>query len=285
VLLFALFHLVAATGCTGHSGEGSGASQSNVASPTGTTGPETVRPHAGPSGPSFYASVIKKDGPAAYYRLNEASGTAATDSSGHGHNGTYNGTVALNQGSLLASDGGANSASFASGYMTEQATWTNQAVTAECWAKPTGADVDVNASPRIIGNAWADHTSAGFMLYLSQGKPGFWAGWRSANGTTALSAGTVYHLVGTYGSSTGTTLYVNGARVADSPGDGPNPQKGDSQTTFVGALNAVGSSGITAHFQGEIADCAVYDHALMPSQVTDHYNAGSQAHAMPPPKP
>jgi hypothetical protein len=65
----------------------------------------------------------------------------------------------------------------------------------------------------------------------------------------------------------------------------PIRRRADSPTTFVGALNAVGSSGITAHFQGEIADCAVYDHALTPAQVADHYNAGSQAHTIPPPKP
>jgi hypothetical protein len=286
VLLLAVCHLAAAAGCTGHSSEGNGASsQSNVASPAGTTGPESVRHQAVASGPSFYASVIKTDGPVAYYRLNEASGTVASDSSGHGHNGTYNGTVALSQGPLLTSDANANGVSFGSGYMTEQATWTNQAVTAECWTKPTAADVDVNASPRIMGNAWADHTSAGFMLYINQGKPGFWAGWKSTYGTTALSAGTVYHLVGTYSSSAGNTLYVNGTQVANSPGTGPNPQKGDSPTTYVGALNAVGGSGITAHFQGEIADCAVYDHAVTPLQVANHYKAGSQAHTMPPGKP
>lgn len=287
LLFVAICFLAGAAGCTGHSGEGNGSatSESNVASPAGSTEPKSLRPQAAHSGASFYASVIKADGPVAYYRLNEVSGTVATDSSGHGHSGTYNGTVVLSQGSLLTSDLNASGASFGSGYMTEQATWTNQAVTAECWIKPTATDVDVNSAPRIFGNAWADHDSAGFMLFISQGKPGFWAGWLGAYGTTALRAGTTYHLVGTYGASTGDTLYVNGSRVANRPGAGPDPQKGDSPTTYIGTLNAVGGAGITAHFQGEISDCAVYDRALTPLQVGNHYDAGSQAHTIPPGKP
>ena len=39
-----------------------------------------------------YKNTVLADSPLVYYRLDEASGTTATDSSGSGHNGTYSAT-------------------------------------------------------------------------------------------------------------------------------------------------------------------------------------------------
>ena len=53
---------------------------------------------------STYPMVILGDHPAAYYRLGEASGTTAFDSSGNSYTGTYLGGVSLGQPGALAGD-------------------------------------------------------------------------------------------------------------------------------------------------------------------------------------
>jgi hypothetical protein len=95
-------------------------------------------------------------------------------------------------------------------------------------------------------------------------------------------------VVGTYDNATGATLYVDGLAVANAmPGAQPNPQIGDSPTTYIGVLNANRDNGpgLTDYFQGDVSDCAVYDHALTPGQVANHYNVGANAHVTPRPPP
>src|SRR5205807_64318 len=48
-----------------------------------------------------YPGNVLSDGPLAYWRLDEASGTTAADLSGDGFNGTYNGSVTLGSSGLL----------------------------------------------------------------------------------------------------------------------------------------------------------------------------------------
>ncbi|HTV72434.1 MAG TPA: LamG domain-containing protein [Candidatus Acidoferrales bacterium] len=244
-----------------------------------TTAPATAAPAtAAPSAASNYASVVEADSPLAYYRLNETSGTTAHDSSGNGNNGTYAGAPALGGAPLLVGDSTAASVSFAAGYLTEEATWKQQAVSAECWVKPDTADL--TGSPRIMGNAWTDNDGHGFMLWISGGAAALNTGWNTLTAPTPLQAGSIYHLVGTYSAATGITLYVNGAAVANvMPGFTPTPQSGDSSTTYIGVLNAsAGGYGLTDNFHGSVSDCAVYDYALTAAQVKTHYVAGTSNH-------
>jgi hypothetical protein len=233
-----------------------------------------------------YPATVIADKPVAYYRMNDASGTTAVDSSGNGHNGTYTAGYSLNQAGLIAGDTSAKSVSFASGYGTSAATWTQQAVTAECWIKPTAADI--SGSARIIGNAWSDHDGNGFMVWITNGTLGFNAGWDAPVANVALVAGQTYHVVGTYDSATGATVYVNGlARANVMPGAVPTPQNGDfGGLTYIGVLNAgAGGFGFTNYFHGDISDCALYNYALTPAQVANHYNAGAHAGVTPVPIP
>jgi hypothetical protein len=54
-----------------------------------------------------YNDIVLSDGPTRYYRLNETSGSTATDSSAAASNGTYNNSPTLNQTSMLYSGAGA----------------------------------------------------------------------------------------------------------------------------------------------------------------------------------
>jgi Concanavalin A-like lectin/glucanases superfamily len=252
------------------------AAGTSTPTPVATTPPAT----------SSYISAVAADKPLAYYRMNESAGTVMTDSSGNGKNGGYTGGYKLAQPALLIGDSAAKSVAFPTGYATGQATWTAQAVTAECWIKPTAADIA--GTPRIISNAWTDHSGNGFMVWLTSGTVGFNTGWVSDVGTSPLVAGQTYHVVGTYDNTTGTTLYLNGIAVSNKTGGAvPVPQTGDfNGATYIGVLNATaGGFGMVQNFQGSISDCAIYDHALTPARVAAHYNAGAQANITPVPIP
>jgi hypothetical protein len=229
-----------------------------------------------------YPDVVEADAPVAFYRLNERSGTSAIDSSAHTDDGTYAATVQLGRRPLLKGDATATSASFPGGYVIESATWEAPAVTAECWLSPTQTDID--GSSRIIDNAWTDHDGNGFMVWISHKAAAFNTGWLSVVGPAPLHAGRIYHIVGTYDGATGASLYINGTLVAHAiPGPLPKPQEGDDSATYIGVLNTGTEYGHTAYFRGNIADCAVYDHALTPERVAAHYNAGSGNHVVPQP--
>ncbi len=242
-----------------------------------------VEPQPPPQRPA-YADVVKADSPLVFYRLDERSGDTATDSSAHANDGTYTGSVHLGRRPLLHTDRTAGSASFSQGYVIESQTWETQAVTAECWVRPTEADIA--GSARIIDNAWTDHDGNGFMLWISNRAAAFNTGWLSVVGTSSLAPGNIYHIVGTYDNAGGASLYVNGVQVAEAmPGSLPKPQQGDDSATYIGVLNTGTEYGHTAYFQGDISDCAVYDHALTPPQIATHYDAGSDEHVVPRPLP
>src|SRR5919204_489335 len=83
-----------------------------------------------------------------------------------------------------------------------------------------------------------------------------------------VTAGSWYHLVGTYDGST-QRLYVNRALVAS--------QAPTGNVDTVGGDFRIGTTRATEFFNGTIDDVAVYNKALTPAQVEAHYEAGAQA--------
>ena len=282
--------LLAASGCSGGGGSqpplATAPSQGELVGLSSHRTPTPVPTRTQSASSSAYATLVQNDKPLVYYRLNDSSGSGATDSSGNGHTGAYVGSPGYSHPALIVGDAAAKSTSFTSGYLTESVTWPQQAITTECWVKPVAADL--SGSPRIIGNAWTDNNGNGFMLALDNGQVKFWAGFSSIP-TFPLIAGKTYHLVGTYDVNEvpyTTRFYVNDALVGQNWTQTPHPQTGDSSSTYIGVLDALSPGpGIVDHFQGDISDCAIYDHALTPQQVTAHYNAGAGAAAPIPPSP
>ncbi|GAC1541875.1 MAG: hypothetical protein NVS2B17_19760 [Candidatus Velthaea sp.] len=237
-----------------------------------------------------YTAVVKADNPLAYYRLAETGGSTAVDASGAGKNGAYAASPQFAHPAILTGDASAKSVNFTNGYATSNVTWTNPGITAECWVRPTANDLASN--PRIMGNAWSDHSGVGYMLWIANGTIAFDTGWAGTRATVAMSPGKPYHVVGTFDTKAGTTVYLNGIALDNNLYTSlqPNPQTGDSATTYIGALNAHdypsnSGPGIVDNFQGDISDCAIYDHSLTPAQVAAHYNAGAQANVTPIPIP
>jgi len=90
---------------------------------------------------SLYSATILADSPQAYYRLNESSGTVATDSSGHGYNGTLSGINAYSQAGAIVGDSDTAITFAAAGGLTfpyNLNITTQTAATFECWVNLSG---------------------------------------------------------------------------------------------------------------------------------------------------
>jgi hypothetical protein len=214
---------------------------------------------------------VTSDAPVAYWRLGEASGSTAADTTGT-HAGTFNGNLTLGiSGALLADPNTAIGTNGSTAYVgVPNAVDLNSTgdLTVEAWAKPN-----------VIGGGAVVHKggSTGYSVWqyrLAMTSTGRWRGTvfigTSAYqvtdpGTPSTSGWT--HLAMTRSGST-LTLYVNGVPV--------------STATAAGALNsstgilAIGRTGAANqdYFNGSIDEVAVYGTSLSPARILAHYQAG-----------
>jgi hypothetical protein len=229
--------------------------------------------------PSTYMAAVLADLPIGYWRLGEPSGTNAVDDSGYAHDGTYTLGPVVNQTGLVAQNNGDPSVAFdgsndyvdiPSALSLKPSRWS-----IEAWVKVTGGDT-------IMGTVFADEyngSSVSYVLDAFDGaghtlKPsvGFYNGsWRIAQSATPLSAGTIYHLVGTW-DGTVLRIYVNGSQVATNT-PGSSPTAGNVLNPRIGTR--WDNSGDGQKFHGNLDEVALYDYALAPSQISNHYTIGS----------
>lgn len=230
---------------------------------------------ASPSAALAYSDEVLADSPLIYLKLQETSGTTATDDSGNSHAGTYAGTPALNQTTVMPSGtGSVQLNSTAKRVAVANGSWMNtSAFTAEAWIRLTTA----GTSYQNIMNR--DFTSAnrGWNLYYTNGKLNAFVS-ASGNpsdhfGSTVLTAGNDYHCAMT---SDGTTvrLYLNG--VLDKTftvGAGAV----STNDLMIGASIAGSFGGGTFNFSlnGNVDHAAYYGTALSATRIAAHYAAAS----------
>jgi len=229
---------------------------------------------------STYSNTVLADAPVAYYRLDESSGTTATDSSGNGNNATYSGSgITYSQVGALSGDSdtavlldGANgkiscpSGASVVGYSQ---------ITLEAWVKLSSNSFShlatiwaTGTTPTNSGDGikfWVGQngTNGGFAVGLSGSK------WAQATFSQTFTAGTWYHVVGTWDGTT-IQLYVNGVtngtngivtgNTIDSTGH--NPEIGQDP-----------QSGVD-YFPGDLDEPALYSKALSGGRINAHYAAG-----------
>lgn len=215
------------------------------------------------------------DTPVGYWRLDETSGTSATDGTG-GRTGTYTGGYTLNQSGAL-SDATDKAVTFdgATGYVAvPYAAALNPAqFTVEGWGKVTGG----SGTWRLLASSWT---------YPSPSEHrGYWIGvdpndrWTAhmgdgvnteveADGPTAV-LNTWTHLVETYDGTT-LKLYVNGALVSSLVTTTYSPNVSPTQFD-IGAEYFNGAQ--TSFFLGSIDEVSVYNSALTAAKIRSHYNA------------
>jgi hypothetical protein len=232
---------------------------------------------------SVYQSAILADKPFSFYDL---SSNTAADLSGNNRSITYVGIPTF----------GGSGAYFSNGYGTAPLPLVNNAISVEVTIVPTQADI--NGSPRILSNAWADNAGKGFMVWIDSQQIKFSVGWANLVAPMPLVAGQKYTITGTWDARVYpgmANIYINGKPMVtpvqvNQGGYNANPSTSDysPDTLYLGVLNAIngGGPGIVGHFQGQVSNAVIYDYPLTGQQVINHYNAEMGTNdALPTPVP
>jgi hypothetical protein len=223
------------------------------------------------SGTSYRDTVLGEQGLLSYWRLDESSGTTATDIFGH-NNGTYSGGFTLGASGAVRNDPDtAVGLNGTSGKISLPALSAVTDFTIEGWTN--------------LGSGATNNTNGNNALYATQGNVRLLARPGTPNTPTAAYAGvwlggTEYVLQPNSAQSNlgswvqwvltrsgGTlTLYRNGVRIA---------QRTDLPAATTANISGwIGAQTGNAYFlNGAVDDVSVYTRALSASAVANHYNA------------
>lgn len=233
--------------------------------------------------PSTYARTVLNDGPFAYWRLGEPSGTAVNDTTGFLPATAAAGVTRNVPGALLNDT---NTASRFSGTSTGYFSTTDAVGNApdvfsvEAWVKTSS-----NRGGRIVGwgnSANGTSSQADRTLYLDNSGRVFFGVQSSAimtvNSGTGFNNNAWHHVVGTYGAGA-MRLYVDGVQVAQRTDVvylrniwGYWRVGGDRLTNFPNRPTS-------DYLNGDLDEVAVYNRVLSAGSVSAHFVARS---AVPP---
>ncbi|HXI70984.1 MAG TPA: LamG-like jellyroll fold domain-containing protein [Verrucomicrobiae bacterium] len=224
-----------------------------------------------------YQSTVLGDTPVAYYPLNidVDPGITATDVSGNGNNGTYNGTdpaVATVPGpspfipNALLFDGFTSFVDLGTGSNPALLNFSNQ-ITMEAWAQPVSTSVGSGPAADVIGKGY----DGNFEMALRAQGGNYYGG--LYNGNTFAASGGVQttnwtYLVSTY-DGTNWNLYVNGVLVQANPA-----AVGAVSFSTPWAIGRGSPNGNDRWFAGNICQVALYTNALTAAQVLNHFFVG-----------
>lgn len=225
-----------------------------------------------------YDRMVLADKPSGYWKMNETSGTTVYDLSGNGYHGTIEGGMTLDQ----------------------QGPWMGSASMAF-----NGSSGYIEVTPNSVLNDMVNNfTVEGWVRLSSTSEWGLFGGNGAPNGTpmpkfivgvygqspnqfkcTKYGVVDIYigtpptdshwhHIVCSYSSTAGVTIFVDGA----TNGTSSNTQDMEASPPFTSAL-AFGEStgGYSGFTDGSEAMLTVYPTVLTPAQVLAHYNAGRTA--------
>lgn len=208
--------------------------------------------------PHHYDQAVTCDGPRAYWRFEERSGTTARDERG-GPAGTYDSGVRLGTAGALSDDG--DRGVTLNGSSRVWLGWQPSPRSVEVWIKTTKPQLAAAFSNRnakhqnvFVGTAADGHALAFDSHALESPK--------------AVDDGRWHDLVYTYDGSSG-RLYVDGKLAAGAAFQ----RAGGAQTATLGY-----DTPLNSFFQGSIDDLSLYDFTLTDAQVREHYAARVHRH-------
>jgi RHS repeat-associated protein len=253
-------------------GTGLDSAASNLVTPTGTVYP--------------YSATVLSDAPAGYWRLGEATGTSATDSSGNGNTGTYLGASGLSQSGAIRND--PDPAVLLDGitsYVSVRSSATlnvTGALSLEAWvnfSSTAGTQQIVNKGDGAFGSGTAyelsyiSGTGVVFDTYLSGG------GSARATWRVTPQTGVWYYLVGIRTADGALALYANGMLMGTA-------NDGGSSLNNINATVGLGSSGVgigsnREPLAGNLDEVAIYPSALSAAQIALHWQASANRPGAP----
>jgi fibronectin type 3 domain-containing protein len=230
-----------------------------------------------PTPADAYGARVFNDNPDLYWRLDESSGTAVTDSSFAAQSaGTYGSGVQLQQSPAIGVGHGASLNGTTDGLISENApTSSTSAFSEEAWFKTT-----TTSGGKILGFEDANQGNGSNydkQIYMSNNGNivfGVYSnGVQDIETSGAYNDGNWHHVVGTQ-DGTGMDLYVDGGLV------GTNATT--TNQSFTGYWRAGGGNigswpdqPSSFYFNGNLDEVAVYPAALSASTVSAHYALGS----------
>ncbi len=236
-----------------------------------------------------YRSAVLSDNPSYYWRLNEGSGSVATDQTAHHANGVYRGNPARGAAGAIGSDSGITLAA-GKGVSTNATAAAPDTYSVEAWFRST-----TRTGGRIFGfNSPTSTTSnANRVLYMmnsgqliysivtSDGSTCHYGTTYGHNGTCyiwsrqAYNDGTWHHVVIEQSPTAGMTMFVDGvqiARTTDPSGKSPKAASGTWQLG-VASVKGAAQNPSSGTFNGSVDEFAVYPGLLSAAQVNKHWRA------------
>lgn len=232
-----------------------------------------------------YASTILADSPVAYWKLDETSGTTATDSSGNSRNATWVGSPTLGMGHLIKESGAAAFLDGSTAYLDCPVAAMNAIVagtgafTWECWFSPSNPTVKQMLYGANRGSPPVNNGPQVYYSHPSFGGAGFFSVFDSTAfnefiSTSAFIA-TVVFVVLRVAADGSCTLRVNGA-AQGSAGANSSMLVASNDTFQVGMDWDAGP--VTSDFLfGTVDEVAIFGSSLSDAQVDAHYAAGQVA--------
>lgn len=208
-----------------------------------------------------YIDTVLGDGAIAFWPLQEISGTIAAELVA-GLNGTYSGGYTLNQAGPAGIGGKSVAFNGTSGKVVTAASTiiSGAAFSAEVWIKCSAYN----------GGIVFDHNGVQTFEIQAGGSTQIilnFSGAAKLLSTAGRSTTAFYHTVFTSDNS-GTKCYINGGL------DTSNTTSWHGGTSANAVFSIAARSGTNTYFSGSLAAAAVYNTALSPAQVLNHYNLG-----------
>jgi RHS repeat-associated protein len=235
----------------------------------------TIDPTTGllswPSPARIYAGAVLSDKPAAYWQLDETSGTVAHDASANHLDGTYNSSVTLGAPGAIPQDPD-TAAQFETGYaaitVPDSPALDPARLTIEAWVNS-----DQGNDGAVVMKTSSNQLNDGYGIYYNAYNAAIYfflnafGGQKSVTVAAPVPMGKWTYVVATY-DGTAARLYVNGKPAASTPYSGPIVQS--SQPLLIG------SGPGTSPWRGSLDEVAIYDTALTADQVAAHYRETAQ---------
>ena len=214
--------------------------------------------------------ITSGEGEKGYWKFDEGSGTTASDSTIYKNNGTLtNGPTWQAEsncvsGSCLSFDG-------VDDYVdcgNKPSLDITGAITIEAWVKLNSIKIQ-DIVGKGVGETYMPYdlvlNSDGTIYYLESSNGSTWG--TLINPSNTLSIGEWYHIVATNDLSTA-RLYLNGVEI------GTDTTPVTTKMTNTNIVD-IGASGGTRYFNGLIDEPRIYNRALSPAEILQHYNSRS----------